>query len=142
MAFGLLSMKTINRVASNWLPVLLLFVAYRLCSYTFGESYAVQTFGAAISVLFLYCCGLHLDTDSWLGRQMVTFGKYSLFSYLAQIAVLRAVVKLSGGKPNHWVGVLVVAAVTTALLFLSVQAIHALRQRSRVVDATYRTVFA
>jgi hypothetical protein len=142
MTIGLIPMEKIDRFARKWIPVLLLYVLYRLCTYSFGETYSVQMLGATITLLLLYCFALRLGATAWSSRQMVTLGKYSLFGYLAQIAALQAVVRVSGGRPGHWIGVFAVAAVTTVLLFFIVLAIHKLRQRSRFIDVTYGTVFA
>ncbi len=142
MAFGLMRIELIDRLAGKWLPILLIYLVYRLFSYKFGESYAVQTFAAVASVLLLYGCALHLDTDTWIGHQMLILGQYSLLGYLTQIAVLQGMVKVFGGTPDHVVGVIAVVVLTTALTFLAVKAVHELRQRSRAAQIIYKSVFA
>src|SRR5581483_6481535 len=62
MAFGLVRIQTIDSLATKWFLVLFFYLLYRLCSYFYGETYPVQTFAAAVSVLLLYCCALHMDT--------------------------------------------------------------------------------
>lgn len=140
-ALGLVRMEGIDKVAAQWLPVLLPYVLYRLCSRCFGEIYPVQVFGATASVFVLYSCALHLDCGSWFGRQIVILGRYSLLGYLAQIAILQALVKLCGGRPDHWAGVLGFGIATAALLFAIVRVVHAQRQSLPVVDLFYKTVF-
>jgi hypothetical protein len=142
MALGSVPIGIIDRLANNWVMVLLLYVLYRLSSHFLGDRYAVQTLGTVISILLLYCCALHLKTRNWLGRQMVTFGRYSLFGYLAQVAILQVIVTISGGMPDRWPGLLIVGAVTTTLLLGLVRALHHLRQQGRVVDTIYKSVFA
>jgi hypothetical protein len=142
LALGLLPMQWVDRVARMWFPAFLLYALYRFCIYRFGEAYAVQMCGAAVSVFLLYSCALQLRTDSWLGRQVVMFGKYSLLGYLAQIALLQVVVRMAGGKPSHLPGVMLVALVTAGLLFLVIRSANSLRQKSFPVDVVYRAVFA
>jgi hypothetical protein len=142
MACGLIPIGSINRFARYWLPVLSVYALYRLCSYFVGEIYIVQMLGALANLTVFYACALHLDCASILGRQMVMFGKYSLLGYLVQIPLIQIIVHIFGGKREHWIGVSTVAVVTTVLLFLIVRGVHELRSRSRLMDRTYKAVFA
>jgi hypothetical protein len=145
MACGLVRIESINGFAVKWLPVLGLYAMYRLGSYFLGETYPIQIFGALASLMVLYGLALHLDCDSRAGRQIVLLGKYSLAGYLIQIPLIQMLVAHQGpfhGKPTHWVGVVAVALITTALLFFIVQALNFLRSRSSVVDGAYKAVFA
>jgi hypothetical protein len=142
MALGLARMEDIDKVAAQWVLVLLPYVLYRLCSRHFGEIYPVQMFGATASVFVLYSCAVHLNCGSWFGRQMVILGRYSLLGYLAQIAILQVLVKLCGGKPDHWAGVLGFGIATAVLVFVIVRTVHAQRQGLPVVDLFYKIVFS
>lgn len=141
-ALGLIEIGRINRLACDWIPSLALYSLYRLGSYLSGETYPVQFFGAVTSVFLLFSCARHLVGATALGKRMAEFGKYSLLGYLAQIALLRSVVHIAGGKPSHWTGVGIVAVVTTLLLFLTVRAVDSSRKRSRILERVYRGVFA
>ena len=142
MALGLIPMGAIDRFASRWVLAVLLYVAYRVCGRFYGETYPIQMFGAVVSLLVLYCCALHFPRDSWFGRHLVTWGKYSLVGYLAQIAVLQVIVLTLGGKPDRWLGVIEVGSLTTVALFFLIQAVHRGRQRSQPIDVIYRAIFA
>jgi len=142
MAFGLVRMESIDRVAMKWIPVLLLYLLYRLCSQIFGERYPVQMLGAAVSVFVLYACALHLNCASWFEQQIIILGKYSLLGYLAQIAVLQGLVKLTRGKPEHVMGVVVLSLLAMVLTFLIIRSVHAFRRRSRPGDMVYKAIFA
>jgi hypothetical protein len=142
MALGLVPLAAVDRFARKWSGVLLIYLLYRLGSWSFGEIYPVYLFGAAASVLVLYACALRLDMSAWTGRQLVLLGRYSLLGYLAQIALIRVMVWGAGGNPRHWDGVIAVGMLTTVLLFLLVHLVSALRRRSRLVDASYKCVFA
>jgi hypothetical protein len=142
MALGLVPIEAIDSFARKWVLVLLLYVLYQLCSWTFGEIYSVEIFGAVASVLLLYTFAVHLDLSAWTGRQLLFLGRYSLLGYLTQIALIRAIVNVAGGKPEHWAGVIVTGALTTVLLFLVVHLVDSLRRRSWPVDAIYKGVFA
>jgi hypothetical protein len=142
MAFGLLPICSIDGFAQRLLPVLGVYVVYRLCGHFFGEIYAVQMFGALSSLTVLYGCARCLDSTSWSGRQIVLLGKYSLLGYLVQIALIQIIVRVSGGKPNHWIGVFAVTGAATVFLLLIVWGVHELRRWNRMLDGIYKAVFA
>jgi hypothetical protein len=142
MAFGLIPIETIDRHARKWFPVLGAYVLYRLCGYYWGEIYAIQMFGAAVSVFLLYTCALHLNMSAWTGRQMILLGRYSLLGYLLQIGFLQVMVKVAGGKSEHWASVIAVGVLTSIFLFLAVNLVDFLRRRHRPVDLIYKGVFA
>jgi hypothetical protein len=143
MTLGLISLDLLDAFARGRLILtLFLYSAYRLCSFLWGETYPVQMFGATVSVLVLYCCAVRLHTEAWPGRQLVLLGQYSLLGYLAQIALLQAVIKIAGGKPQHSAGVIIVALPTAVFLFILIKALHVVRRRSRISDLAYKAVFA
>jgi hypothetical protein len=142
MAFGHIPVETLDRFARKWIWTLLVYISYHICKWIFDDNYAVQMFGAAASVFLLYTCALHLDMSAWAGRQLVMFGRYSLLGYLVQIALIRVMVWVGGGKPQHWGGVIVVGLLTTVLLFCVVNLVNTLRRRNRPADLIYKSVFA
>jgi hypothetical protein len=73
---------------------------------------------------------------------MVVFGKYTLLGYLVQIPLIQIIVHIFGGKPDHWIGVLIVTLVATVLLFVIVLGVHELRRRNRFIDLSYKSIFA
>ncbi len=142
MTFGSIPMKSVDWLARKWLFVAAIYGIYRLLTYFLGDSYPIQSFGATISVLLLYSCALKSSTDTLIGRQMVTFGKYSLVGYIAQIAILRLLVKVFGGKPETIFGVCLLAAGALLITFLLVLVLDKVRQKSRPTDFLYKSVFA
>jgi uncharacterized membrane protein len=141
VACGLIRIESIDRFASKLPLVLGVYLAYRLCSYSLGEIYAIQIFGAVATLALLYGLALHLDCDSRPGKGMVLLGKYSLAGYLIQIPLIQLLVLLHE-KPNHWMGVIIVGLITTIALFVLVQVLSFLRSRSPIVDGAYRAIFA
>ena len=142
MALGLVSIQIIDRMAIKWLPVLLLYVGYLVASHFIGDSYPMQTLAGVLAVLVLYSCALQLNLFVWHGKQMILLGKYSLLGYLAQIAILQAVVKVFGGTPDSFLAVTGVILATMILTFLVVLGVQTLRTASRAGDAAYKMVFA
>jgi len=119
---------------------LLFYAAYQISRWVFDDIYPVEMLGAAASVFLLYTCALHLDLSAWAGRQLVMFGRYSLLGYLAQIALIRGIVWGIGGKPQNWIGVVLVGTLTTLLLYFVVNQVNTLRRGNRIVDIIYKTI--
>jgi hypothetical protein len=142
MAFGLIPLQAIDRLARQWIPVLSLYFLYQLCRWFRGDIYPVAMFGAAASVFLLYTIALHLDLAGWAGRQVVLLGRYSLLGYLAQIALIRIIVKLGGGRPQQVVGVIAVGLLAAILVWGLVTLVNSLRPRYRPADSVYRWIFA
>jgi len=141
MAAGLIRIDSINRFANRWYAVIAVYTVYRLCSYFDGENYSVQMFGAFASLMLLYAVALHLDCGSWIGSQMVMFGRYSLLGYLAQIPLIQLLVHVFR-RPAHWVGVGEVTVATTILLFLVLLTVQWVRKQIGFADRIYKFIFA
>jgi hypothetical protein len=139
---GLIPLKTIDQWVESWAPAVLVYLAYRLCSFYLGEPYVIQLFGAAGTLFLLYCIARHLGSVDWSGQRVVELGQYSLLGYLAQIALLQIVVRSLGGRPERWWGVLGVALLTTLLLIGVILATQWARRRLRLANALYKAVFA
>ena len=142
MAIGVIPMTTIDSFARRIGRIAAIYGVYRVCSYLFEERYPVQTFGATASILLLYALWVRTDGTSGVGKQMITFGKYSLIGYIGQIAVLKILVAAIGGKPQTIFGVclLTLAALTLTVAIIAV--IHQLRERSNLANVLYKAVFA
>jgi hypothetical protein len=142
MAFGLIRAETMNRLAAKCYPALLFYIGYRLCSCFWGEPYWVQTFGVVATVFLLYGIAIHLSKVPWLGKTITVLGCYSLFGYLAQIALLRSIVHLCGGTVQTWPLVIGIILLTTALLVGLVFGADWLQRKNCIFKQAYKAVFA
>jgi hypothetical protein len=142
MGLGFLPIRLIDNFARQFPLVLAIYIGYRVCDWFVGENYSMQVLGALATLGLIYGITSHLDCESWLGRQMTLFGNYSLMGYLVQIPLIQLFVLLSGGKPNHWLGVVAVIIGTSVVLFLVIYGIDELRRRSKVCDRMYKAVLA
>jgi hypothetical protein len=140
MGLGSIPMKTINAAASRWWLVLLVYIGYRALSAWLGERYAIQMFGAAATLLLLYAFAVRCNPSRRLNAHFVVLGQYSLFAYLAQIALLQIFVRV--GSPQHAWSVAILILVTLLCTSLSVIVVASLRRRSGQVDSMYKIIFA
>jgi hypothetical protein len=136
MALGGISLPRLNALASPlWLSML--FFLSRLL----GESYLVQTFGACIALLFAYSLALRICSINWFSRPVVLLGSYSLYAYLAQIAVLHGLRSILG-VPESAPALITLMLITLASTFLLVALAAALRVRYNCLDRAYKSIFA
>lgn len=114
---------------------------YLLAITIWNIRYPLQVAGAGMTVLLLYGLARRAASRASWWRQLVQMGRYSLYAYVAQIVLLRALHDLTR---NH------IAAITLAVSFvlglgltaLAVRVAADLRSRWDVADRVYRTIFA
>jgi hypothetical protein len=102
---------------------------------------ALQVIGVSLSVLVLYAIA-GWRSPAVLHRAVVELGKYSLFAYVAQIAVLQVLRR--GLRGHDLTGAEIALPFIAALLatVAAVQAMALVRHRSTIADTMYRAVFA
>ena len=115
--------------------------ACRKCKLYRGAS-PLQIAGVCLSVALIYLLGNKSDRSSQIRRSVIRLGKYSLFAYISQIAILR-ILERSLRPAGTGVGVSGVALLAgLALTILSVEVIDRTRVRSAAVNRLYGTVFS
>jgi peptidoglycan/LPS O-acetylase OafA/YrhL len=140
-AFGLLPLERVTSFARKWFIVVPLYCVYRTGSYFIGEPYAMQLTGVVTGLLVLYCLALHLSAKDYTYRQVVLLGRYSLFGYIVQLALLQVIVRALGPFETP-LAVAILAMVTLAATWAVTLLIHRLRPKARFVDLTYKAAFA
>jgi peptidoglycan/LPS O-acetylase OafA/YrhL len=104
--------------------------------------FPLQVVGVCLSVMLIYTIGARWGTHGLPQRCVVELGKYSLFSYVTQIAALQLLRRGLRGADLTGAELLVPFALALAATILAVQLVVTVRARSAVADSLYRTVFA
>ncbi len=105
-------------------------------------AYLVQSAAAISAVAALSFGSRAVHVPAWVSSPVALLGRYSLLSYILQIAVLHALAT-AWGRPVP--GSIEFATLFTATLMLTLAAtavVEWLRPRARWVDGMYRAVFA
>jgi hypothetical protein len=104
-------------------------------------NYPVQILGVSLTLMLIYSLGLRYDLGR-LGQLTVLMGHYSLFAYIAQIAVVQLL--YNGLRRFAFTpGVLALSFLLACVLtMLSVTIMDGARRRARPVDVLYKTIFA
>ncbi len=104
--------------------------------------YPLQIVGVCLSLMIIYLVGQQSDQPGRVNEVVVLLGKYSLFGYIAQIAILQ-VLRLESRHMNSEVAARGISFVLAfALTIISVELVHRVRAQSTTVDALYKSVFA
>jgi peptidoglycan/LPS O-acetylase OafA/YrhL len=142
VSIGHISIETINNVARH--PYMLggAYLCY-LCAITvWNVIYPLQVIGVCLSLMAIYMLGTKHAEPGKLRRHIILLGRYSLFGYLAQIAVLQVIYR---GLQHIDLGaselaISLIGAVT--LTMLTVEVVDRARSRSTTLDGLYTAVFA
>jgi peptidoglycan/LPS O-acetylase OafA/YrhL len=91
--------------------------------------------------MLLYALGMRSGEQTTSARTVILLGKYSLFAYIAQIAILQVMRRMVSENLPAWAqGVTFLAA--TALTIAAVEVTNRLRKRSGFANRIYSAVFA
>lgn len=125
------------------LPVILAIYAF---IFTFGyiveRNTAIQLLEAASALALIYCICLKLNHTSWTKSLLVLLGRYSLISYISQIAILQFLSLFIGRPEIFSTTSLSLFLLTTFLMIAIVLATDWARKYSQTVSLLYRFLFA
>ena len=139
---GHLDLTTMNRVIRHPSILLAAYGCYLAAITVWNVIYPLQVAGVCLTLIILYWMGMkEVGTQSAV-RTVVLLGKYSLYAYITQIAIVQMLYR--GLRPFNpgliLLGLSFVAAF--ALTIWSVIAIDRARKKVTVVDKLYKAVFA
>jgi hypothetical protein len=141
MFLGMLPLPRIIGVINRPVLLAVAYVLYFLAVHYWGEPYALQVTGVCLNVAIIYLTGASRWANNWIGRIVVLLGKYSLFGYISQIAILqilRRTVTLESPSYRLTISFIMAIVLTT----WSIQVLDAARRRNSAIDRSYRLVFA
>jgi hypothetical protein len=139
---GYTPMVRINAFVSHPYSLAAAYVCYIVAITVWNVIYPLQIVGVCLSVMILYLLGGQGDETGKVRSRIILLGKYSLFGYIAQIAILQ-VLRRGFRYTDLGPAVLVISFLLAfALTVLSVEVVNRARAGSPVVDRFYRLVFA
>jgi hypothetical protein len=104
--------------------------------------YPLQVIGVCLSLMIIYLVGQRSGEPGKVTGRIVLLGKYSLFGYITQIAILQFL-RLGLNRIDSEIAVLGLSfGLAFALTILSVEIVDFTRAGSIAVDRLYKAVFA
>jgi|CXWL01.1.fsa_nt_gi peptidoglycan/LPS O-acetylase OafA/YrhL len=143
MVLGYYSIERINRWVDHLYVVVCLNIGYLVAISIWGEEYFLEVVGVCLSVVLIYLIGLKSAACGKFQQPIILLGKYSLFGYIAQIALLqllqRGLLYLNFHNLALWIISFVGAF---ALTIITVRVVHQVRAKSHAADWLYRVAFS
>jgi len=139
---GYIPLAQISRVVKHLVWVFVAYLFY-LGAITFWDViYPLQIVGVGLTLMLLYILGSISPEPGWLQRHTILLGKYSLFGYIVQVAILqllhRGLRPLQVQREVTAVSFILAFALTMA----SVEAVNWVRSHSPQVNWLYKVVFS
>ncbi len=140
LIFGRLAPETLGGLGRFRLEIAAVWVGYLIWLTEWNEILPMQVLGVLATLALLYALVARCDGVGWGQRRVILLGSYSLPAYIVQIGVLLILDRL---LPRSLDVVRLVVSFVAAVVLTSaaVELTAWLRQRLRLVDATYRFVF-
>jgi peptidoglycan/LPS O-acetylase OafA/YrhL len=142
VVIGHIPLENINTIVKYPYALVGAYLCYLIAITVWNVIYPLQIVGVCLSLTILYMLGTSNGEPGRMRRQILLLGRYSLFGYIAQIAILQLLFRI----PQHvnlGAGVFVISFFGAFFLtILSVQAVDWARTRSTIMDWLYKAVFA
>jgi hypothetical protein len=139
---GFVPIPKIDTLVRHPLLLALAYVGYVVAITIWNVPFWLQMIGVPLSLMVIYLAGISVITSNLIGNECILLGKYSLFGYISQIAILQI---LAVAFRHINLGPLTLPlSFVAAFVFtiLSVEIVDRLRARARSVDRLYKAVFA
>jgi peptidoglycan/LPS O-acetylase OafA/YrhL len=139
---GYASRNQLQRLVSQPWVILCAYCVYLAAITIWDVSLYVQMVGACLTTALIYMVGMRTEDSKLLQSGFVLLGKYSLFGYIAQIAILQ-LLNVSLKHVHH--GPVILAASLLAGVILTMILVETMdrgRMMSKTVDRFYKAVFA
>jgi peptidoglycan/LPS O-acetylase OafA/YrhL len=139
---GFIPIKAINDFARRPYALAVAYVCYTIAITMWDVPFLLLIVGVFLSLAVIYLVGASASESGTTRSEIILLGRYSLFGYISQIAILQ----ILGVAFHHvnlgvaGVGMSFIAAF--ALTILSVEVMDRARARTASIDRLYKTVFA
>jgi hypothetical protein len=139
ISMGSVSMARIHQCLDRPWAMLLLYILYLSAITILDIIYPLQILGVCLSLAILYWLGFRYGNGG-LGALMIRIGKYSLFGYIVQIALLHMLQRMLTPFGDT-VAPAAALPLGIALTILAIEGMDWLRRRMPVANRLYSTVF-
>lgn len=142
MLGGFLPIETINDLVRHPYVLAFVYLCYTLAIMIWHVPFPLLIVGVTLSLMVIYLVGASGSASGTIRGEVILLGKYSLFGYISQIAILQV---LSAGfhRVNLGLAGLVISFLAAfALTIASVEVVDRARARTASVDKLYKAVFS
>jgi peptidoglycan/LPS O-acetylase OafA/YrhL len=139
---GSIPIKTINHFLRHPYALAFAYLCYTIAITIWNVPFPLLVVGVFLSVMGIYLVGASGSESGTIKSEFVLLGKYSLFAYIAQIAILQILVA-GFHHVDFGLAALVMSFLAAfALTIVCVEVVDRVRARTASVDRLYKVVFA
>jgi peptidoglycan/LPS O-acetylase OafA/YrhL len=139
---GFVPIAAINDLVRHRYALAFAYVCYIIAITIWNISFPLLVVGVSLSVMVIYLVGDGGSESSAIRAEVILLGKYSLFGYISQIAILQ-ILSVGFHRVNLGVTGLVLSFLAAFVLtIVSVEVVHRARARTANMDRLYKVVFA
>jgi peptidoglycan/LPS O-acetylase OafA/YrhL len=142
VVFGYTSRDEIQNLVSRPWVIVVAYCVYLIAITVSDVSLYVQMLGACLTTALIYVVGVQPGRSGRLRGHLVLLGRYSLFGYISQIAILQLLHAILGHYNLGYAALSASFVAAFVLTMISVEAIERGRAISKTIDGAYRAVFA
>ena len=141
ISIGYIPIERINRWLKRSYLVVLAYLLYLAAITVWNVPYPLQVTGVLLTLMVIYLVGMASGDSSKASQTLIRLGKYSLFGYIAQIAILQILRRLLPMELAAWELVLSFLG-AAALTVVSVETVDVARVKVPFVNRIYAAVFS
>ena len=139
---GEIPLTTIDRLGRHWILLIIAYICYVAAIAVWDVRYYLQIIGVCLSLSILYLLGIERGEPGVLRKQLVLVGKYSLFAYIAQIAILQVLRRGLRHVALEPLTLTISFLMALGLTVLAVLILDRLRARAQTINRLYGAVFS
>jgi hypothetical protein len=139
---GFVPVSAISNFIRHPFALAIAYLCYAIAITVWNVPFPLLVVGVLLSLMVIYLVGISGSESGTIHSEVILLGKYSLFGYISQIAILQI---LSAGFHHVNLGVAglgISLLAAFALTILSVEVVDRARARSASVDRLYKAAFA
>ena len=139
---GFMSIAAINDFVRHLYLLALAYLGYTIAITIWNVPFILQLVGVPLSLMAIYLVGITGSNSGVVRNEVVLLGKYSLFGYISQIAILQ-ILAAAFRHTEPGVALLLLSFLAAfGLTIASVEVVDRLRARVAGLDSLYKLVFA
>lgn len=139
---GFVSVVRINDFVQHPYVLGLAYLVYTVVITIWNVPFSLQVVGVPLSVMVIYLIGVSGGASNQFRSKIILLGKYSLFGYISQIAILQILYAGFRHFAINVEGLLISFIAAVVLTMLSVEAVDRGRESIKIVDRIYKAIFA
>jgi hypothetical protein len=139
---GYAPIDRINQFVSHAYFLVMAYAAYLVAITIWNVPYPLQIVGVYLTLMVIYFAGLKSEGPGSVRECVVLLGKYSLFGYISQIAIIQLLRPALRRIDSDTIVLATSFVLAFVFTILSVEVLDYLRRRLAVIDKAYKAVFA